>query len=215
MKMGRAAFMSHLDLQRALLRGLRSSGFTPAYSSGFNPHPKLSLALPLPLGFESLCEYLEVTLQDGPPVSMDGLNRALSEGIVVLRADMYDDGAAPRKSLASQVDGAAYDVVAPAPPCPDVAERITEYLSQERILTEKENRKKDRTDIVDIRPMIRSFTSERKVGDRARYICTLSASAGAVLNPLTLLRSFYSFCGGDFDPAEARVVRTGILLRDA
>jgi radical SAM-linked protein len=215
MKVGRAACISHLDLQRALLRGLRSSGNMPAYSAGFNPHPKLSLALPLPLGFESLCEYLEVTLKDGPPISVDELNRVLPEGLVVTGADARQDGdPASRKPLASRIGYAEYDIVLSAAPRADDGERIGEYLAQERIFTEKTNRKKGGTDIVDIRPMIRSFTSQRKAGDRARYACTLSASTGAVLNPLTLIRSFYAFCGVETDFADAAIVRTNILIRD-
>lgn len=63
-KFGRMAYISHLDLQRLLLRALRMSGLKPAYSKGFSPHPKLSIALPLSLGFTSTCEYFEFELAE-------------------------------------------------------------------------------------------------------------------------------------------------------
>jgi radical SAM-linked protein len=212
MKIGGAAFMSHLDLQRALLRGLRSAGYSPVYSEGFNPHPKISLALPLPLGMESLCEYLEAMLKDGTSVSVDELNRVLPEGIVAIGAEtMPDAGPTPRRSLASRVSGARYDIAAPMPRGIDAPALIDEFMAQGRILIEKENRKKGRTDTVDIRPMIQSFTSERKVGDRARYACALTASAGAVLSPLNLIKSFYAYCGmPEAGGAEFVITRTAI-----
>jgi uncharacterized protein (DUF2344 family) len=59
-KTGRMAYISHLDLARAFLRALRMTGLRPAYSQGFNPHPKMSIALPLSLGQSSVCELIEI-----------------------------------------------------------------------------------------------------------------------------------------------------------
>jgi radical SAM-linked protein len=202
--------MSHLDLQRAMLRGLRSAGVNPAYSSGFNPHPKMSLALPLSLGFESLCEYLEVTTEKTFSASADELNRTLPDGVVVIGTDEIADRGA---SAASRVRYAEYDIIAPYPSCGSIADHIGRYLAQEHIIAEKENRKKGRTDEIDLKPMINEFTTERNVGDRARYICTLSAYAGAVLNPLLLMRSFYGFCGMPaIKDDEVTVARTKIIF---
>jgi radical SAM-linked protein len=41
---------------------LRRAGLTPAYSEGFSPHPRISLAAPLPVGVTSLCEIMDVCL---------------------------------------------------------------------------------------------------------------------------------------------------------
>ncbi|MDR1495421.1 MAG: TIGR03936 family radical SAM-associated protein [Clostridiales Family XIII bacterium] len=212
MKTGRAVYMSHLDLQRALLRGLRRSGLTPVYSSGFNPHPKMSLALPLTLGFESLCEYLEVAIEGDQVISVDELNRAMPEGVVVISVDADGDAnAASRKSMASRVRYAEYDITAPQ--ICDADRRLVEYLAQEHIYVEKENRKKGGTDTIDIRPLIISFTTERNVGSRACYACVLSASAGATLNPLALTQSFYEFCDLKLDPADPVITRTKIVTK--
>ncbi|HEC68816.1 MAG TPA: DUF2344 domain-containing protein [Candidatus Omnitrophica bacterium] len=43
-------FLSHLDIYRLLLRALRRSGLPLFYSSGFNPHPKISMGKALKLG---------------------------------------------------------------------------------------------------------------------------------------------------------------------
>ena len=53
-------FISHLDLTRLWHRALRRAGIIIAYSEGFNPHPRLSLAAPLQLGATSEAELMDV-----------------------------------------------------------------------------------------------------------------------------------------------------------
>ena len=43
-------FISHLDLIRVWQRAFRRAVVMLAYSEGFNPHPRISLASPLALG---------------------------------------------------------------------------------------------------------------------------------------------------------------------
>jgi radical SAM-linked protein len=61
-KVGRMRFLSHRDLMRAFHRAFRRAGLRLDYSKGFHPHPKLKFSLPIPLGVESLCEYLDFDL---------------------------------------------------------------------------------------------------------------------------------------------------------
>lgn len=56
------SFISHLDAHRAYYRLFRRAGLPLAFSQGFNPHPILSLASPLPLGFISRADYLDLEL---------------------------------------------------------------------------------------------------------------------------------------------------------
>jgi len=53
-------FISHLDLIRVWQRAFRRAGVALAYSEGFNPHPKLSLAAPLALGITGEAELMDV-----------------------------------------------------------------------------------------------------------------------------------------------------------
>ncbi|MDR3295942.1 MAG: TIGR03936 family radical SAM-associated protein, partial [Clostridiales Family XIII bacterium] len=52
-------YISHLDMQRLFHRTMKRLQINLRYSSGFNPHPKLSFAQPLSLGHASTSEYLE------------------------------------------------------------------------------------------------------------------------------------------------------------
>ena len=83
-KRGRAAYLSHLDVMRTFQRAFIRAGVRLRHSEGFNPHPKMSIALPLQLGCESVCEVLDASLLDGPEELSGALNAALPEGIRVL-----------------------------------------------------------------------------------------------------------------------------------
>jgi radical SAM-linked protein len=75
-KLGRVAFLGHLDLVRHLPRIFRRAGFSLFYSEGFHPKPELSYGPALGLGIPSLGELVDVTLVDD--VSPDELLRRLA-----------------------------------------------------------------------------------------------------------------------------------------
>lgn len=58
-KTGRARYMSHLDLNRAMIRALRRAKLPVWYTEGFNRHPYVTFAAPLSLGYEGLHETME------------------------------------------------------------------------------------------------------------------------------------------------------------
>lgn len=70
-------FISHLDLMRLWQRALRRAGMPLAYSGGFNPHPRMSLAAPLPIGVTSEAELMDILIKKW--VSPHFLTSALSE----------------------------------------------------------------------------------------------------------------------------------------
>ena len=83
-KRGRAAYLSHLDVMRTFQRAFIRAGIRIRHSEGFNPHPKMSIALPLQLGCESICELMDASVLDGPEDMVSALNCVLPEGIEVL-----------------------------------------------------------------------------------------------------------------------------------
>jgi len=65
---------------RAFIR----AGIKLKYSEGFNPHPYLSVALPLPVGCASLCELMDAGIVDD--IVPDIIDMKLPEGIIVNNA---------------------------------------------------------------------------------------------------------------------------------
>ena len=63
-KTGKAVYISHLDLMATMRRALTRAGIQLSYSQGFNPHPYMSVALPLTVGCGSFCELMDIGLLD-------------------------------------------------------------------------------------------------------------------------------------------------------
>lgn len=91
-KIGMAKYISHLDLMRTMQRALIRAGFEIKHTQGFNPHPHMVFALPLPVGCESVCELMdfELVTEKSDNEIIEGLNKSLPEGIKVLDAYTAD-----------------------------------------------------------------------------------------------------------------------------
>ena len=87
-KEGRLKYISHLDVTRCLSRVFNRCGLPIWYTQGYNPHPYLTFALPLPLGVDSRCESFDFRLTDATDYQtvQDRLNAALPDDLRVLRA---------------------------------------------------------------------------------------------------------------------------------
>lgn len=59
-KTGVFKFLGHLDQARSVARAVRRAGIAIRYSKGYNPNPKIAFLNPLPLGVESLDEYMDI-----------------------------------------------------------------------------------------------------------------------------------------------------------
>jgi radical SAM family uncharacterized protein/radical SAM-linked protein len=77
-KLGAAAFLSHLDLVRALPRAFRRLELPLCYSQGFHPKPDMSFSPALSLGVSSLCEVIDVKI--AADIDAAALLDALSAG---------------------------------------------------------------------------------------------------------------------------------------
>ena len=63
-KGGRAKYISHLDMTRFMNRIVRRANLPLWYTEGFNPHPYMTFALPLSLGYTSDYEVVDIRLTD-------------------------------------------------------------------------------------------------------------------------------------------------------
>src|SRR5512133_3766106 len=111
-KRGRLRFPSHRDFSRAFERAVFRARVPMAYSSGFNPHPRISYAGAAPTGSASEAEYLEIGLAEvvDPARVHAELDEALPDGL-----DVVEVVESPGGSLADQLQASHWlvDVVAP------------------------------------------------------------------------------------------------------
>ena len=102
-------FLSHLDSIRLWERAFRRAGIPLAYSEGFTPHPRISLALPLSVGMTSETEIMDVFVSRWiqPQSFIDRVKEQLPQGIAIL--DVSAIGL-EEPSLQSQVCSVEYKV---------------------------------------------------------------------------------------------------------
>ena len=117
-KRGRLRFTSHRDFSRAFERAVFRARVPMAYSSGFNPHPRISYAGAAPTGSASEAEYLELALAEvvDPATIHASLAEALPDGLDVVEVVESPGGSLSDLLVASrwrlEVPGAAEDVEA-------------------------------------------------------------------------------------------------------
>lgn len=169
-KEGRAKFLSHLDLMRNMQRVFARANVAIKHTSGFNPHPYISFALPLPVGTESQCELMDFELVEDLPLSElpAMLNPRLPEGITVLDAYRSDRKFKHIKWL--KLRGVLeYDNGLPD----GCIDRLTELFSAETLVIHRKTKRGEGEQ--DIRPAIRSLVWEAASERELTLAATVSA----------------------------------------
>ncbi len=72
-------YTGHLDLHKVWERSIRRSQLPLVYSQGFHPQPRIQQACPLPLGFTSNCEMIDLWLRDD--LTLDLINQSLTQAL--------------------------------------------------------------------------------------------------------------------------------------
>ena len=82
----RVKYISHLDFVRLFHRTVRRAGVSFLYSQGFNPHPIMTVAMPLSVGVTSDCEYLKAGFTDELKINeiKSRINNAFPPGFEVV-----------------------------------------------------------------------------------------------------------------------------------
>lgn len=169
-KLGKLKYISHLDLQRAIHRMLVRSGLPISFSEGFNPHPRLNIALPLSIYQEGERELFDfrITEDVDEAVITQKLRKAAFPGMDIIKAELaigklHTKRAVWRLELESELT-------------PD---EVKSALSGEMVVTK---RTKNGEKQVDIAPMSR-FVSAERVGERLMLRVELNAAGNDYLNP--------------------------------
>lgn len=198
-KTGRAVYISHLDLMQTMQRAFSRAGYELKYSEGFNPHPQISIALPLSVGTASLCEIMDFKLKEEADISEipARLTAALPEGIEV--TDCYEPQRKAAELKYLKVAGVfEYDE--------RDAEKMTEalrdfYSAGEIVISKKTKRGMGETDI---KPAIREIGFEAK--DKAVELEAVISAQEPTLNPELLAEALRQLAP-DIAPDFAKFIR--------
>ncbi len=191
-KGGYTKYISHLDLLRVFKRAFKVMGLDIRYSNGYNPHPKMSFAQPLSLGYSSLCEYLEFeTITPHDPESLrEDLAKNLPRDLAITELFQFDSEV---KTLAAESDACEYRIFVPFEGTEEeFRDLFTSYMAQDRITALKKMKKTKTLEEVDIKDKIRSWKVSRE-GDNAVIDCILDSGSHSNLSPELVIKSFLDF----------------------
>lgn len=193
-KEGRAVYISHLDIMRTFQRVLTRSGVAVKHTEGFNPHPYISIALPLSLGYAGECEFLDMVITDEMTNEeiISRMNGAMPEGITVI--DAYENARPVREIAYSEFDiSLEYDNGVPL----GVIKTFDEFFSRDEIIVVKKSKRGESE--TNIAPLIKNAKSEMR--DGVLHISATLAAGNTSLNPEYIIKSIEKYlpeCIPDF-----------------
>ncbi|MBR2381203.1 MAG: TIGR03936 family radical SAM-associated protein [Clostridia bacterium] len=217
-KVGNLQFISHLDLQKAMAKVLVRAKAPLWYSKGFNPHAKLIFALPLSVGAQSECEYLDVRVERAiPPLElMEHINNELTDEL------RFVDAYYPETAL-EDIYWAEYDFSIKTTGADEkLAREVEKLLTAEQVIILKKAKDKYKKIFfkeIDIAPYVRDVSVVFD-GEIIKINAKLSASINQThphINPeniVTMLKDKLGILSGHVTQEQYDIIRTRIYFED-
>lgn len=156
-KIGPITFISHLDLQKVMMRIFKRAGLETLHSEGYNVRPLLSFGPALTLGISSLTEYFDVRT----PGEWKDFNEVLNilqthsePGIIFKSISVITS-----KTPSIQDSARAFRYFVPVRTTEEMEKVLAELNSQNEIIIKSYSKKEEKLLDKDIRPMILDLTS--------------------------------------------------------
>ncbi|MFH1218097.1 MAG: TIGR03960 family B12-binding radical SAM protein [Pseudomonadota bacterium] len=192
----RARFISHLELIQLFFRTFRRAELPLNFSMGFNPTPRVSFSPALPLGTESLVEYLFVELHE-PLTNLEEwqkeLNRQLPGGLSISAITPCREKSLPDKMevvYIIDIEGSKEQ------------SQIDFFMDSGEYFISVNRKKAERN--IDVRPQVSSL----RLVDGGRVELALFSETGkAGLKPLEIVRSVFSLTDKDVQPARVLKIK--------
>jgi radical SAM-linked protein len=178
-------YLGHLDLVRAMERALRRANLPVALSQGFNARPRITHAAPLPVGFTSEAEWVDILLRESmePADFAARLACQLPTGLTVLAiADV------PRRATAlpARLREARYRVeLLSRIEAEDIRQRIAVLLEATQLMRPRRGGGRGQA-VYDLRPMLVALSVLQGEAN-PQIAMTLTAGAGATGRPEEVL----------------------------
>jgi radical SAM-linked protein len=197
-------FLSHLDLMRLWERAFRRAGMELAYSEGFSPHPRISLAAPLSVGTTSVAELMDVFLSrritDG--LFVQKVSPQLPDGIGIMQILPVNIEA---PSLQSRLRFAEYNVDMETDKSgPDIESGLAALLARESLPWHHARDTGER--FYDLRPLIDSLWLAAKRDDSCSIGMLLRCDASGSGRPEQVVKAL------GFSTLPQSIQRTGLVF---
>lgn len=208
-KMGNLKYISHLDLLRTMQRILLRSELPVWYSEGFNPQPKLSFGLPLSVGCESVCEYIDIRLTE--PFSCEEVATRLTDAFP---REMRIVSVYHPETKYNDIGCAGYTMTLRSPRVNEDTPATVKTLFGSRLLVEKKSKRGMKT--VNLSELICRLDARLENG--ALVIDTvLPASSATYVNPELLIDAMtqhLGLLGSNVMEESCDLIRTEVYFAD-
>ena len=164
---GDLKFISHHDTMRLFQRALARAQLPIRFTQGFNPHPKITVPLPRPVGVasEAECIIIETTTDLDPNSLRERLDCHTPDDMPIRTARRLGD----REKV--QPDWVRYRLEPAQGLAPEIAERIDHVLASEVIEVERKKPGDRTVKTVDIRPYVMEIRTD---GDAVEFALRVS-----------------------------------------
>ena len=163
---GLIRFTGSIDLMKIWERSIRRARLPLAYSQGFHPQPKIQLAFPLPLGYCSEAEIIDLWFENHlGEKQKNSIQAMLPEGLVIKN---IIDVPVNSSALMSRVNACEYQVVFQDIKVVFEKKQMMELLSHDEIFRIR------RSKSYNLRPLILSIN-----GNNLPFELSLKMKAGA------------------------------------
>ena len=192
-------FTSNLDIHKIWERTLRRAKLPIAYSQGFHPQPKIQLASPLPLGFSSEAEIVDIYFSEEINLNnaLEKLQTFSPSGLKILSMEEVSlEGPTLQKLVRSSV----YEILVGEISTPQLlSTKINELTQKDQIIRSRRGK------TYDLRPLIEEI-SLITTGELVKLELKLSAKDGATGRPEEVLSEL------GIDPFSTRIHRQKIII---
>ena len=179
-KQGSLQYISHLDLVRTMHKVIMRAKLPLWYTEGFNPKPKMIFAAPLSIGTESVCEFMDLRMNEyiDPAEAMARINDNMTDEMQIVEAYYPESKFTDLKWMSYRITIRTLGQI------DELVDSCNALLSAPVIEVQKKNSEKT----ADIRPLIKS-ASAVKDGDAIVINALLSADPSAFLNPEYVIKA--------------------------
>lgn len=191
-------YLGHLDVMRAFQKCLKRADIKMVYSEGFNPHQKISFALPLNLGLTSRSEYMDAEIEDGQSTDevKERLAAVCGPGFDIMSVNILRDNA---KKAMAEVGYAGFSVITNDHVFTD--DEIKRFLDKDEIIIIKKT-KKNETEL-NILPLIK----ELYVNEDHSLFMKLKAGSVDNIKAEIVLERLYAETGLVYDRDNVKICR--------
>lgn len=202
----RMRFISHLDVLRYWERSLKRAEIPIKYSEGFTPHPKLTFAAPLPLGFIGENELLDVLLKEDITLK-DFTERIQNQSLLDLDYISLFEVGMSLPPLPTLVKRANYRICIPSKTRQEIQSAI-DFFSEKKSIPWKEirdNRKPKEYDLKQVVSNLRLSDFSSDV-EEPEFQVSLEASSDLTVRPEQIVNALFPVV------EEVKYCRTGFVL---